>query len=999
MTNTTQFLLPRLTALVAVIGLFLYTPHIVYAQVYTDDGCGATEVQSLNSWDCSPNYMTCTPDLMGQSRAQKLRECPAGSGNFYLADQPGRCVANATCAGTAPSVSINANPTSIVRGNSSVVSWTSLNTTSCTSTTLSTGGATSGLVSVSPSVTTSYDVTCTGPAGSTGIKSVTVTVTAPVFGASCSVNPTLATTGQSVTWSALAWNGVAPYSFSWIGQIIQGLTGPNVPAVYTTTGTKIGQVQVADSTVNASGVSLTNNDDKICTGPILASNITPGLQEDGGYPAGAQKEAYSFTRGGFLGGIGPFYNQAYAATYAAVKANPQNYCIDVKLSQACNPPNNWGGCNWSFWINIHQGTGLRDPLASDQGPYVPDTIGQWNQARFFGAVLGTPSTGSQTITNVCLNSVAVTAAVTTATLSANPISVVQGGSSTLTWTSTNATSCTSPDFNTGGATSNNVGVSVSPAVDTTYTINCTGTGAPASSSVTVSVVAASCVWRYVDASDTVDLWGNVYQRCLFQNVSALPQCAAGLSQASDGMTAPPGPPGGCKLSPCEKLKKVGAGCALTAAADLKAGNVTTSAAPVAGTPVTLQSMALNSGTASSGGFPVLFQIQSPADYRVSSYLAPLSSDSSAPATASYTFPSAATYQVRACANYADTTFSSPITPESDSSNNCSGWTSITVTGSAQPDLTAVLNVPPVATVGTPVILSGVVSNSVSAATGAGFIDLFQRATDSSGTGATDIGTYANAALAGGASNPATLSYTFPSAGTWYIRICADKSSAGNLGVIAESDENNNCAGAGGANWTAITVNPSAGPATITSCIPSPGAGPTGSPVTWTVTTSGFSPAPTSITWSAPAGTPSSQSGLANTFASSFASAGNYSPSVTVTNGAQSAGPTSCTPVTIGSVCAGSPTGTLTATPNRIRASTPTPVTFSLPSIQNVTTSCTLTGPGMATSPAPFTPNSCTVSGSFTTTITIPTQSTYTLTCDGVKTATVNVNVLPKFQEF
>lgn len=210
-----------------------------------------------------------------------------------------------------------------------------------------------------------------------------------------------------------------------------------------------------------------------------------------------------------------------------------------------------------------------------------------------------------------------------------------------------------------------------------------------------------------------------------------------------------------------------------------------------------------------------------------------------------------------------------------------------------------------------------------------------------------------------------------------------------------------CTGPGGTTLdsTSVVVNPPGPPATITSCIPSPGAGPTGSPVTWTVTTSNFSPAPSTITWSAPGGSPSSQSSSVSTFTSSFASAGNYSPTVTATNGAQSAGPFSCSPATIGAVCAGSPTGTVTATPNRIRASTPTSITFALPSIQNVTTSCILTGPGMATPPPPFIPSSCSVSGSFTTNITIATQSTYVLTCDGVKTATVNVNVLPKFQEF
>lgn len=883
MTNTSQLSVFNLLISSVVIGILLVAPHDAYAQTYTAGSCGATIVSSLNAMDCSSNYTTCAPDQLGQDRvpATRLKECPLGSGDFLLVDAIGRCVYDAGCAGLAPTATISANPTSIVRGNSSAISWTSSNTTSCTSTTFATGGATSGTIAVSPTQTTSYDVTCTGPNGSSGLKSVTVTVTAPVFDASCSVSPTSASIGQNVTWNALAWNGTTPYSFSWIGQIVQGLTGSSATVSYATAGTKTASIQVTDSTSNGTGVSLTNYDNKICTGPIIASNITPGLQEDGGTQSAMEREGYSFVHGAYYGGRDIFYNQSYSATYAAANANPQNYCIDLKLSQACNPPSNWGGCNWSFDIDIHQGTGLRDPQASDQGPFVPDTFGQWNQARFFGATLGTQATGAQVINRACINSVTVASApAATANLSANPISIPQGGSSTLTWSSTNATSCTGTNFNTSGATSGSI--AVTPAADTTYTVTCTGSGAPASSSVTVTVTAASCIWKYVDGSDITDLWGNVYTSCRLNSIQFLPDCAPGLSQASDGTNAPPGPPTACKLSNCEKLHKVGPGCAV------------------------------------------------------------------------------------------------PLTP----------------------DLTATLAQPPSAVVGTPVSLQGVVTNGGNTTTGSAFTDLFQIASDASGTGATDIGTYANGVLASGANSSVSYSYTFPSPGTWYVRVCADKSSAGNLGVITESDENNNCAGASGNSWTAISVNPAAGLGTITSCIPSPGAAPTGSPVTWTITTNGFSPAPSTVTWNAPGGTPASQSSSASTFTSSFAVAGNYSPTVTATNGAQSAGPFSCSPAGIGSVCGGSPSGApITATPNRIRANTGTKVTFTIPTIQNVKTSCTLSGNGIPTQT--FTPNACTLAPSIYTinNLTIPTQTTYTLRCDGSFTSSVNVNVLANFQEF
>ncbi len=90
---------------------------------------------------------------------------------------------------------------------------------------------------------------------------------------------------------------------------------------------------------------------------------------------------------------------------------------------------------------------------------------------------GTPSV-------LFLNNTGVTT-VATASLSANPTSISIGASSTLTWSSTNVTSCTSPNFTTGNQTSGSV--SVSPIVTTTFTLNCTGPNGPASATASVTV--------------------------------------------------------------------------------------------------------------------------------------------------------------------------------------------------------------------------------------------------------------------------------------------------------------------------------------------------------------------------------------------------------------------------------------------------------------------------------------------------------------------------------
>ena len=78
----------------------------------------------------------------------------------------------------------------------------------------------------------------------------------------------------------------------------------------------------------------------------------------------------------------------------------------------------------------------------------------------------------------------------TASLALTPTSIPDDQSSTLTWTSKNATACTGTGFNTGGATSNSVGVNVSPTVTTTYTLTCSGAGGQVQKSRTATVTFA-----------------------------------------------------------------------------------------------------------------------------------------------------------------------------------------------------------------------------------------------------------------------------------------------------------------------------------------------------------------------------------------------------------------------------------------------------------------------------------------------------------------------------
>ncbi|HEX5395377.1 MAG TPA: dockerin type I domain-containing protein [Candidatus Saccharimonadales bacterium] len=83
-----------------------------------------------------------------------------------------------------------------------------------------------------------------------------------------------------------------------------------------------------------------------------------------------------------------------------------------------------------------------------------------------------------------------TATPPTVSLSANPTTITSGSSSSLSWSSTNATSCTASGAWTGSKATSGT-QSVTPTATSTYTLSCTGAGGTANKSVTVTVGAVN----------------------------------------------------------------------------------------------------------------------------------------------------------------------------------------------------------------------------------------------------------------------------------------------------------------------------------------------------------------------------------------------------------------------------------------------------------------------------------------------------------------------------
>jgi|GEM_PF-2184092 len=208
--------------------------------------------------------------------------------------------------------------------------------------------------------------------------------------------------------------------------------------------------------------------------------------------------------------------------------------------------------------------------------------------------------------------------------------------------------------------------------------------------------------------------------------------------------------------------------------------------------------ALATGTPGGG------QIQNGITNLAHVWMNPLGAGQSAQTTKSYAFNSIGSYWVRACSDK-----STPGDPgtisELNEGNNCSPlWTEVVVTANTNlPDLVAGVPTsrPTTLTINVPVVFSSTITNQGTTSTGASFYNFAQIGVGEVAGVLIDLPSVSMATLPAGGHNDFTRTYTFTSPGTYYVRVCADKSNRNDAGTITESNELNNCS----SPWAQFTV--------------------------------------------------------------------------------------------------------------------------------------------------------------------------------------------------
>ncbi|MBU2104082.1 hypothetical protein KJ848_01645 [Patescibacteria group bacterium] len=606
-----------------------------------------------------------------------------------------------------PTVSMTATPLTIESGRSSQLSFTSSRVTSCSidNGVGSVSANANGTRTVSPTSNTTYTITCQSTSGPvTAERTITVAAAPEPFTAYCSAGPEVAQVNESIEWSATTSAGGGSNQLTWkrgnpsYTKICSG--GQNYASLNndcsddimdgstcTVEGARCRQSAGCDGQEFSDGEG--QNNAHAAYGSVLKYTCTA---------SGSSNATYTYAWSGTNGLTGTTKNVSKAYSSTGTKS------AQVAVSASTSGTAGYG------WQAIGTESG---PICTDNVNSVTGGVDHRRQPTCSATTVGTRYTqydiktgsentcpsqyandryqvtgqeyvceatsGSTTGTAVAICSAEVVGKTPTATLTANPASIVSGLASLLTWSSTNASMCS---LNESIGTISTSGTrSVSPQTTTTYTLLCSASGGTSSAGT----------WQYYD-SDTSDFACPVTDTN--KAYSSVPNCPA--NPQGKACTNAPG------LTICKKNtvnacninteiyqcqgsasspdQVATASATVTVSpvatlADLTAGSISPTTARV-GQSTTLSGTVTNSGGAVASASNTYFAVTNSSGKAIHTSTVNIPAiQPGAGDTRSFaiTFPAEGTYQAQVCGDW----FGSVA--EANEGNNCGPLTLISVT--------------------------------------------------------------------------------------------------------------------------------------------------------------------------------------------------------------------------------------------------------------------------------------------------------------------------------
>jgi len=400
-----------------------------------------------------------------------------------------------------PTISLQASPALVSFNGSTELSWSSTDATSC-----SASGAWSGTKNTAGSQTISsltanstFVLSCTGERG-TANYSIDVTVAAPSIPViSLSASPSLVESNGSTTlsWTSSSANSCIA-SGSWSGS--KAVSGSEV----------ISSI-IADSTfnLNCTGSGGTANysvnvsviDPVLPTVLLSASPLTVTSNGSTTLSWSSANATSCMASGGWSGNKGTSGSQVIDSLQANTTFNisctgtggtdTDSVSISVvdpvlpTLSMSASPStvtNN--GSTTLSWLSTDATTCL---ATGDWSGSKSVSGSQTISSLVADSTFNLSCTGSGGTANYSVN-VSVLDPEPTVTISASPSTVSSNGSTTLSWTSTDATSCNATGDWSGSKSVSGSQTISSLVADSTFNLSCTGSGGTANYSVNVSVL-------------------------------------------------------------------------------------------------------------------------------------------------------------------------------------------------------------------------------------------------------------------------------------------------------------------------------------------------------------------------------------------------------------------------------------------------------------------------------------------------------------------------------
>lgn len=309
-----------------------------------------------------------------------------------------------------------------------------------------------------------------------------------------------------------------------------------------------------------------------------------------------------------------------------------------------------------------------------------------------------------------------------------------------------------------------------------------------------------------------------------------------------------------------------------------------------------------------------------------------------------------------------------------------------------PNLTASSVTVPDAEINDPVTISALIRNESATTTGVGFTNLFQIDDNADHTTLIASRNDTSPRLLANGTDTSQVSYTFTTAGTWYVRACADKLNRNDVdGDVDESNENDNCSDTNA--WTTVNVSEPSLSCDVSTFTDTNVNGDIDPGESVRFAASPASLGASAYTWD-PSNAPA-ESGKGSTYNISFPASGTYQMRVSASGYEDGV----CS-VPVGQGQCDAEAITLSATPGRVQSGSQTTLSWEIPGVDDGITQCTITSnkDDSYSVLIPIPPGQCTTGDDGSEdSHAITTQTTFTLSCGGT-TATVTVDVIPVIKE-